>query len=154
MVSSDTAERQTAAIGLDARQTEAAQLVYRAELTTEQIAEKIGIARSTLWEWRRLPAFHALVDELRNADIERTKALASRYSAQALAALVAGLRAENEETRRRSAVNLLEAVGVIDKGAKQQTNVAVAQPCIIEWGESGEVQAPERKSLPGAAPSK
>ena len=100
-----------------------------------------------------MPAFHALVDELRNADIERTKALASRYSAQALAALVAGLRAENEETRRRSAVNLLEAVGVIDKSAKQQTNVAITQPCIIDWGEPGEVHTPERESLPGPTPS-
>lgn len=48
----------------NAKHEEAAQLVSEDRLTDEQIAEKVGITRKCLWQWRKRKAFAARVDEL------------------------------------------------------------------------------------------
>lgn len=47
----------------DARE-KAALLVYADDLTDDQISEAVGIARSTLWIWRKQPEFIARIEEL------------------------------------------------------------------------------------------
>ncbi len=46
-----------------AQHIQAAQMIADGELTDLQIAEKLDVARSTLWNWRQRPEFMALVDE-------------------------------------------------------------------------------------------
>lgn len=43
----------------------AAQLIAAGELTDPEIAERVGVARQTLWGWRRESEFAARVDEVR-----------------------------------------------------------------------------------------
>jgi transposase-like protein len=49
---------------LDAKKEEAAQLLAENDFTVEEIAEKLGVARSTIYEWRALPDFSARVAAL------------------------------------------------------------------------------------------
>lgn len=42
---------------------EAAQLLAEGEMTDVAIAERFGITRQTLWNWRQKPEFAALIDE-------------------------------------------------------------------------------------------
>jgi hypothetical protein len=44
-------------------QIEAAQLLANGELGDGEIADQLGIARSTLWHWKQRPEFTALIDE-------------------------------------------------------------------------------------------
>jgi hypothetical protein len=44
-------------------QIEAAQLLANGELGDGEIADRLGIARSTLWHWKQRPEFTALIDE-------------------------------------------------------------------------------------------
>ncbi len=53
----------------------AAQLIAAGELSDPEIAERVGVARSTLWGWRKEAEFAARVDEVRG---EIREALARR----------------------------------------------------------------------------
>jgi Helix-turn-helix of insertion element transposase len=55
-------ERRPAGFAWCLKSEEAAQLLALAELTKTEIAGKVGIARSTLWEWSRNPDFAARVE--------------------------------------------------------------------------------------------
>jgi hypothetical protein len=56
--------------------SEAAQLLAEDELTDEEISAKVGVDRTTLWRWRKFPAFQARIAEL----VEELGAVASRYA--------------------------------------------------------------------------
>jgi uncharacterized protein YjcR len=44
-------------------QIEAAQLIANGELGDSEIADRLGISRTTLWNWKQRPEFTALIDE-------------------------------------------------------------------------------------------
>lgn len=53
----------------------AAQLISESKLTHQEIADKVGIARKTLWYWRKAPEFTAEVERAldeRRKEIRRT----------------------------------------------------------------------------------
>jgi hypothetical protein len=52
---------------------EAARLLALDELGMDEIGEKVGVSRQTLWDWGKIPVFAELVDNLRAEEIARLK---------------------------------------------------------------------------------
>jgi hypothetical protein len=70
-----------------ARHEEAAHLIAEGELGYPEIARRLGVARSVLWEWRQRPDFAERVEHLRQArfeEIERDALLNRRVRLLAL----------------------------------------------------------------------
>src|SRR5215218_8687430 len=70
-----------------ARHEEAAHLLAAGDLSYPEIARRLGIARSVLWEWRQRPDFAERVEQLRRArfeEIERDALLNRRARLAAL----------------------------------------------------------------------
>lgn len=59
----NTIEQKTAGFPWSPESEEAAQLLSVGELSTVEICEKLGICRTTLWNWRQNPEFAARVEE-------------------------------------------------------------------------------------------
>lgn len=66
---------------------EAAELLAARNLPTHEIAERVGIARSTLWEWKRLPEFAARVEEIVEEHRAETRRIGIADKERRLAAL-------------------------------------------------------------------
>lgn len=60
---SGAVELKTSSFAWSPKSEEAAQLIAMGELSYPEIAERVGAARSTLWEWRRIPEFAARIEE-------------------------------------------------------------------------------------------
>lgn len=80
-----------------AARLEAARLLAEGNLTGEQIAEQVGIARSTFYKWRDHPAFMAEVDKC----IRRIEATVFR---RGIASRVNRVRAQNNRWERMQQV--------------------------------------------------
>lgn len=66
---------------------EAAELLAARNLPTHEIAERVGIARSTLWEWKRIPEFAARVEEIVEEHRAETRRIGIADKERRLAAL-------------------------------------------------------------------
>jgi transcriptional regulator with XRE-family HTH domain len=65
----------------------ASELLAARNLTHQEIADSVGIARSTLWEWRRIPEFAARVEEITEENRAETRRIGIADKERRLAAL-------------------------------------------------------------------
>jgi hypothetical protein len=65
----------------------ASELLAARNLNHEEIAQRVGVARSTLWLWRKLPEFAARVDEITEAIRSETRRIVIADKERRLAAL-------------------------------------------------------------------
>jgi transcriptional regulator with XRE-family HTH domain len=65
----------------------ASELLAARNLTHQKIADSVGIARSTLWEWRRIPEFAARVEEITEENRAETRRIGIADKERRLAAL-------------------------------------------------------------------
>lgn len=65
----------------------AAELLAARNLTHEEIAQRVGVARSTLWEWRRIPEFAARVDQITEENRAETRRIGIADKERRLSAL-------------------------------------------------------------------
>ena len=79
-------------------------------LRIEEIAETLGVHRSTIWRWRQDPEFIAKWNQiLTNTREEQTRSLLELQQ-EAIEALRGFLRSENDMVRLRPSLSVLEKV--------------------------------------------
>jgi len=83
--------------------------------TARCVAKEIGVAPQTISEWRKEPKFEAKLNESKwnclRESLDQLRSAASRAVSN-LAEI--SEHAENEETRRKACMNILEMVGIAD----------------------------------------
>lgn len=122
---------------LTKRERKFAELRYRDELTDEEIAKKVGIVRSTAWEWAQRPKIIVEIERLGKADTEKAQRILERASVKAANRLevLADTKTSEPplaETGRKAACNILEANKLQkppdeEKGEKPSLNVYLIQ---------------------------
>ena len=80
--------------------------------TDIEAAEKAGVSRQTIWEWKRNPLFIATLNQRRQEiwepQIERLRGLVSK----AITVLEQTLESDDERLRLQAATQILKAVGL------------------------------------------
>ena len=80
--------------------------------TDIEAAERVGVSRQTIWEWKRNPLFLATLNqrrqELWEPQIERLRGLVSK----AITVLEQTLESDDEKLRLQAAVQVLKSVGL------------------------------------------
>lgn len=104
---------------LSQKQIEFAKLSYEDELIDEEIAKKCGIADRTAYRWKKKKPIQEFIDQLAEADMRRAKRKLERASMKAVKTLISCLTCGEPETCRKSAVDILQRIGV---GADSQTS--------------------------------
>ena len=85
-------------------------------LRIEEIAETLGVHRSTIWRWRQDPEFIARWNQiLTDTREEQTRSLLELQQ-EAIEALRVCLRSENEMVRLRASLSVLEKVASLTVG--------------------------------------
>ena len=86
-------------------------------LRIEEIAETLGVHRSTIWRWRQDPEFIARWNQiLTDTREEQTRSLLELQQ-EAIEALRGCLRSENEMVRLRASLSVLEKVESLSVGS-------------------------------------
>jgi len=89
----------------------------------EEIAEKIGVHRSTIWRWRQDPEFIAQWNQiLTDTREEQTRSLLELQQ-EAIEALRGSLRSENDMVRLRASLSVLEKVASLTVGSTDSEEV-------------------------------
>ena len=85
-------------------------------LRIEEIAETLGVHRSTIWRWRQEPEFIAQWNRiLVDTREEQTRSLL-KLQQEAIEALKGCLRSENDMVRLRASLSVLEKVASLTVG--------------------------------------
>ena len=86
-------------------------------LRIEEIAETLGVHRSTIWRWRQDPEFIAQWNQiLTDTREEQTRSLLE-IQQEAIEALRGCLRSENDMVRLRASLSVLEKVESLSVGS-------------------------------------
>ena len=86
-------------------------------LRIEEIADNIGVHRSTIWRWRQEPEFVAQWNQiLADTREEQTRSLLELQQ-EAIEALRGCLRSENDMVRLRASLSVLERVSSLTVGS-------------------------------------
>ena len=86
-------------------------------LRIEEIAETLGVHRSTIWRWRQDPKFIARWNQiLTDTREEQTRSLLE-IQQEAIEALRGCLRSENDMVRLRASLSVLEKVESLSVGS-------------------------------------
>jgi len=101
---------------LTGQQWQAAMLTVAARMTAGQIAVVVGVARSTIFAWRKEPVFSAVCDELRGEARVRAQETVARAGEEA-----AHLSRDTNQALRRL---LDDAVAVLDRAEDEQVPAA------------------------------
>lgn len=89
-----------------------AQLIAEGELSDAQIGERVGVARSTIWQWRQVAEFMAGVDaEIHAADRALQRRRISRVEQRVAALNDRWLRLQRVITARSTDPNCLRGAG-------------------------------------------
>ncbi|MEC7164545.1 MAG: phBC6A51 family helix-turn-helix protein [SAR324 cluster bacterium] len=89
----------------------------------EEIAEQIGVHRSTIWRWRQDPEFIAQWNQiLTDTREEQTRSLLELQQ-EAIEALRGCLRSENDVVRLRASLSVLEKVASLKVGSTDAEEV-------------------------------
>lgn len=92
-------------------------------LRIEEIAETIGVHRSTIWRWRQDPEFIAQWNQiLIDTREEQTRSLLDLQQ-EAIDTLRGCLRSENDMVRLRASLSVLEKVASLNVGATEAEEV-------------------------------
>jgi hypothetical protein len=92
-------------------------------LRIEEIAETIGVHRSTIWRWRQDPEFIAQWNQiLVDTREEQTRSLIELQQ-EAIEALRGCLRSENDMVRLRASLSVLEKVASLTVGSTDAEEV-------------------------------
>ena len=92
-------------------------------LRIEEIAETLGVHRSTIWRWRQDPEFIARWNQiLTDTREEQTRSLLELQQ-EAIEALRVCLRSENDMVRLRASLSVLEKVENLSVGATDTEEV-------------------------------
>ena len=107
---------------LNAQQQQALGLLTTG-LRIEEIAETLGVHRSTIWRWRQEPEFIAQWNRiLVDTREEQTRSLL-KLQHEAIEALKGCLRSENDMVRLRASLSVLEKVEGFSVGATDTEGV-------------------------------
>ena len=92
-------------------------------LRIEEIAETLGVHRSTIWRWRQEPEFIAQWNRiLVDTREEQTRSLL-KLQQEAIEALKGCLRSENDMVRLRASLSVLEKVESLSGGSTDAEEV-------------------------------
>ena len=92
-------------------------------LRIEEIAETLGVHRSTIWRWRQNPEFIAKWNQiLVDTREEQTRSLIELQQ-EAIEALRGCLRSENDMVRLRASLSVLEKVASLTVGSTDSEEV-------------------------------
>ena len=92
-------------------------------LRIEEIAETLGVHRSTIWRWRQDPEFIARWNQiLTDTREEQTRSLLE-IQQEAIEALRGCLRSENDMVRLRASLSVLEKVESLSVGSTDAEEV-------------------------------
>ena len=92
-------------------------------LRIEEIAETLGVHRSTIWRWRQDPEFIAQWNQiLTDTREEQTRSLLELQQ-EAIEALRGCLRSENDMVRLRASLSVLEKVESLSVGSTDSEEV-------------------------------
>ena len=92
-------------------------------LRIEEIADNIGVHRSTIWRWRQEPEFVAQWNQiLADTREEQTRSLLELQQ-EAIEALRGCLRSENDMVRLRASLSVLERVSSLTVGSTDEEEV-------------------------------
>ena len=92
-------------------------------LRIEEIAETLGVHRSTIWRWRQDPEFIAQWNQiLTDTREEQTRSLLELQQ-EAIEALRGCLRSENDMVRLRASLSVLEKVASLTVGSTDSEEV-------------------------------
>jgi len=92
-------------------------------LRIEEIAETIGVHRSTIWRWRQDPEFIAQWNQiLIDTREEQTRSLLDLQQ-EAIDTLRGCLRSENDMVRLRASLSVLEKVASLNVGSTEADEV-------------------------------
>ena len=107
---------------LNAQQQQALGLLTTG-LRIEEIAETLGVHRSTIWRWRQDPEFIAQWNQiLTDTREEQTRSLLELQQ-EAIEALRGCLRSENDMVRLRAPISVLEKVESLSVGSTDAEEV-------------------------------
>jgi len=104
----------------EARHTEAATMLLNG-LTVAAVAEQLGIARSTLYDWRRTPEFLAIHAQLSDDRIRRARTIIAGAGPKAARAIVGTIDSDDESIALNAAKDVLDRAGVL-KGQRIETS--------------------------------
>lgn len=99
------------------RRIKAAELVWKDELTDEQIAAEVGISPSTLYNWKNLPEFIDYLERKSETAVKSAQRQAAKYTRDAVDRLIELTRPGGRaigpyETNRKACRDILEIAGI------------------------------------------
>jgi len=97
---------------LTEREITAARLMAEGDMTLAQVAQEVGVARPTLYEWRQREDFCAIVKDFTTETVERARELLAVHAKEAVGKLVAAMRKKPGAVSLRAAEQILNRCGL------------------------------------------
>ena len=100
--------REKSKLRLNARQRQAAILLAEGHDTVSSIAKKLGVDRTTLYNWKNRPDFQALTNQIQQDVVAAANAMLTSLFVEALRAQAQLLKSKNERIRLAATKMILD----------------------------------------------
>ena len=118
--------------GLTAIQEQCAMLLAAGERVSE-VADKLQVSRSTIYQWNDSVTFQCFTNQLRDEVQRHTNQTLFSLAGEALSAIRQALKSGSESIRLKSAIWLLERIGKFDVGECSPFNILRKESTFNEY---------------------